>query len=142
MPRPQDLKHHARFDWRFHFIVGLLLLLNLAGVIVHFVHHPSWWNGWLILLSLLIIPPALLIRIYPLRVQDRLIRLEERLRLKELAPAEWPQMQSLTEDQLVGLRFAGDNEVVDLARQALAENLSRRQIKERIRNWRADHFRV
>jgi len=83
------------------------------------------------------------LRSYPLKVQDRVIRLEERLRLQALAPSEWhTQIYRLSEDQLVGLRFAGDDEVVDLAKQALEHNLNRKQIKERIKNWRADEWRV
>ena len=83
------------------------------------------------------------LRQYPLKVQDRVIRLEERLRLQSLAPAEWhTQIYRLTEDQLIGLRFAGDDEVVELAKQALEHNLNRKQIKERIKNWRADYWRV
>lgn len=143
MRKTQDLKHHGKFDWPFHLFAGPLLLANLVVVIIHFVHHRGLWNGWLIALSVLIIFPTLRIRVYPLRVQDRLIRLEERLRLQELAPENWrPNIRLLTEDQLIGLRFAGDDEVVSLARQAIEEKLTRRQIKERIRNWRADHFRV
>ncbi len=87
--------------------------------------------------------PVFKLRTYPLKVQDRVIRLEERLRLQALAPAEWhPQIYRLTEDQLIGLRFAADDEVVELAKQALEHNLTRKQIKERIQNWRADHLRV
>ena len=82
------------------------------------------------------------IRIYALKVQDRLIRLEERLRLKELAPALQGRIGDLTEDQLIGLRFASDGEVAGLAAQALAGNWNRKQIKESIKNWRADHWRV
>lgn len=124
-------------------IGGFILLANLVITIAHLVRHPSYWNGWLVALSVLIIFPFLRIRIYPLKVQDRVIRLEERLRLQALTPAEWhPEIYRLTEDQLVGLRFAPDDEVVPLAKQALAENLNRKQIKERIRTWRADHWRV
>jgi hypothetical protein len=71
------------------------------------------------------------------------IRLEERLRLQALAPAEWhSQIYKLTEDQLIGLRFASDDEVVELAEKALEGNLTRKQIKERIKNWRADDWRI
>ena len=83
------------------------------------------------------------LRTYPLKVQDRVIRLEERLRLQALAPAEWhSQIYRLTEDQLIALRFAADDEVVELAKQALEHNLNRKQIKERIKSWRADTWRV
>ena len=82
-------------------------------------------------------------RLYPLKVQDRVIRLEERLRLQALAPSEWhSQIYRLTEDQLIGLRFAADDEVVELAKQALEHNLNRKQIKERIKDWRPDNWRV
>ena len=64
-------------------------------------------------------------------------------RLDSLAPAEWhQQIFRLTEDQLVGLRFASDDEVITLAKQALEENLNRKQIKERVRSWRPDYFRI
>jgi hypothetical protein len=87
--------------------------------------------------------PFFLIRTYAIKVQDRVIRLEERMRLRELAPADWrPQIERLSLDQCIGLRFASDAEVVALARQALEENLNRKQIKERIKNWRPDHWRV
>jgi hypothetical protein len=83
------------------------------------------------------------VRLYPLKVQDRVIRVEERMRLQALAPAEWhTQIYRLTEDQLIGLRFAADSEVVELAKHALEHNLNRKQIKERIKDWRADEFRV
>ena len=97
----------------------------------------------MIVLSVVVFIPFFLIRIYPLKVQDRVIRLEERLRLQALAPAEWhSQIYRLTEDQLIGLRFAADDEVVELAKKALEENLNRKQIKERIRSWRPDTWRV
>jgi hypothetical protein len=83
------------------------------------------------------------LRSYPLKVQDRVIRLEERIRLQALAPAEWhAQIYKLTEDQLIGLRFASDDEVVVLAKLALEQNLTRKQIKERIKDWRPDDWRV
>ncbi len=139
----QSLKNHARLDPAFHVFLGLILLLNLIYSIIHLVRHVSWRSGWFVVLSVAAIVVVLKIRLYPLKVQDRVIRLEERLRLQSLAPTEWhTQIYRLSEDQLVGLRFAGDDEVVALAKTALEENLTRKQIKQRIRNWRADHWRV
>jgi hypothetical protein len=96
-----------------------------------------------VVLSLTAFLAAYKLRAYPMRVQDRVIRLEERLRLQSLAPAEWhTQIYRLTEDQMIGLRFAADDEVLALAKQALEENLNRKQIKQRIKSWRPDYWRV
>jgi hypothetical protein len=98
---------------------------------------------WLVLVSIAAFLAVFKLRLYPIKVQDRVIRLEERLRLQALAPPEWhPQIFRLTEDQLIGLRFAADDEVVELAKQALEHNLTRKQIKERIKSWRPDTWRV
>ncbi len=140
---PQNLKNHGRLDPAFHLVLGLIVLLNLIIAIVNLILHFNFHNGWVLVLSLGLIILYLRLREYPLKVQDRIIRLEERLRLQSLAPAEWhTQVYRLSEAQLIGLRFAGDDEVVSLAKQALEENLTRKQIKERIRNWRADNWRV
>jgi hypothetical protein len=140
---PQSLKNHARFDPAFHFVLLGILTLNLIYSVIHFVRHLSFHNGWFVVLSVVVFVLVFKVRLYSLKVQDRVIRLEERLRLQSLAPAEWhTQIYRLSEDQLIGLRFAGDGEVVALAKQALEENLNRKQIKERIRNWRADNWRV
>jgi hypothetical protein len=143
MSTEQDLKHHGRFDPAFHAVGFLAFVVNLIVAVVYLFLHPSFWSVWLALLSLAIFFPFFRIRMYALKVQDRVIRLEERLRLQALAPAEWQgQIQRLTEDQLIGLRFASDGEMVALARQALDENLNRKQIKERIKVWRPDNWRV
>src|SRR5579863_9291286 len=140
---PQNLKNHARFDPFFHGLWGFVLIVNLIVAVIHLVHHPRPFSVWLVVLSLAAIPLVLKVRLYPLKVQDRVIRLEERLRLQALAPAAWhAQIYRLTEDQLIGLRFASDDEVVALAKEALEQNLNRKQIKERIRSWRADEWRV
>ncbi len=139
----QNLKNHARLDPPFHIVLALVIVVNLAYSVVHLVRHMSWRSGWFVVLSAAAIIVWIRIRTYPLKVQDRVIRLEERLRLQALAPAEWhSQIYRLSEDQLIGLRFAGDDEVVALAKQALEENLNRKQIKERIRSWRPDEWRV
>ncbi len=140
---PQNLKNHASVDPVFHYFLVTVLLLNLALVIVHLVRHPSFVAAWLLVLSLAAIAAATRVRMYPMKVQDRVIRLEERLRLQALAPEEWhAQIYRLSEDQLIGLRSAADDEVVQLAKQALEHNWDRKQIKERIQNWRPDYLRV
>jgi hypothetical protein len=139
----QNLKNHGRLDPPYHFVLFFVLVANLVVSIVHLVHHPHFYAAWLVVLSLAAFIFLFRLRTYPLRVQDRVIRLEERLRLQALAPAEWhSQIYRLSEDQLIGLRFAADDEVVELAKQALEHNLNRKQIKERIRDWRADNLRV
>ena len=84
-----------------------------------------------------------LARIYPLKVQDRVIRLEERLRLSILLPENLrSRIQELSEDQLVGLRFASDDEIVELVGKTLVSNWTRKDIKANIKKWRPDYFRV
>jgi len=143
MSETQSFKNHARLDPAYHILLFAIYLLNLVYAGFHVYRQPSLSSGWYVVLSLLAIVPLIKIRTYPLKVQDRVIRLEERLRLQALAPQEWhTHLYRLTEDQLIALRFAADDEVVDLAKQALEQNLNRKQIKERIRSWRADDWRV
>src|SRR5207342_1802582 len=98
---------------------------NMIYSVVHLVRHFGFQSAWFVVLSLGAVIVFLKLRTYPIKVQDRVIRLEERLRLQALAPAEWhTQIYRLNEGQLIGLRFAGDDEVVALAKQALEENLN------------------
>jgi hypothetical protein len=140
----QSFKNHARFDPPYHFFLTFVFIANIIVAIVHVVHHASSFIAWwLVVVSVAAFVALFRLRQYPLKVQDRVIRLEERLRLQALAPQEWhAQIFRLTEDQLIALRFAGDDEVVELAKQALEHNLNRKQIKERIRSWRPDNWRV
>jgi hypothetical protein len=140
---PQNLKNHARWDPPYHMVLAAVLLVNLYIVVLLGYKQPDLYTGWLVIVSIAVWIPVLKLRIYSLKVQDRVIRLEERLRLQSLAPVEWhAQIYRLTEDQLIGLRFAADDEVVELAKLALQQDLNRKQIKEHIRNWRADNWRV
>ncbi|HMG85566.1 MAG TPA: DUF6526 family protein [Terracidiphilus sp.] len=143
MSETQSLKNHARFDPYYHFFIFALYLVNLVYAGFHLYRQPSLSSGWYLVLSLAVIVPIFKLRTYPLKVQDRVIRLEERLRLQALAPQQWhAQIYRLKENQLIALRFAADDEVVELAKQALEHNLDRKQIKERIKSWRADEWRV
>jgi hypothetical protein len=139
----QNLKNHGRFDPPYHFFLSFVFIGNIVVATIYAVHHPSFNSWWLVLLSVAGFITLFKLRLYPLKVQDRVIRLEEQLRLQALAPEEWhAQIFRLTEDQLIGLRFAADDEVVELAKQALEHNWRRKQIKEHIKSWRGDYWRV
>lgn len=142
MAQPQTYKNHAKFDPLFHFFLAPVALLMVIATIVECVRNPGRMTAAHILVALWAFVATFKIRLYALKVQDRLIRLEERLRLKEVAPALGAKIGDLTEDQLIGLRFASDAEVSALAAQALAGNWKRKQIKEEVKNWRADYWRV
>jgi len=146
MAQPQSFKNHSRFDPQFHFVLLPLLLLNLIFAIYATIHawpgfmdHHLWW----IVMSLVFIGMAGLSRGYALKNQDRIIRLEEQLRLADLVnDDQLGLIDALTTDQFVGLRFASDAEVAALAQRAVTENLDRKQIKQAILNWRPDNQRI
>jgi hypothetical protein len=140
---PQNFKNHGRLDPPYHMVLGTVMAVNLYMAGLYTYKNPNLFSAWLIILAIAAWIPVLKLRLYALKAQDRVIRLEERLRLQALAPAEWhAQIYKLSETQLIGLRFASDDEVVALAKEALEQNLTRKQIKERIKSWRPDEFRV
>ncbi len=143
MSEPQSFKNHAKFDPPYHFFLTIVSIASVIIAIIYCVHHFCFNSVWLVVVALAAVVALFRMRQYPLKVQDRVIRLEERLRLQALAPAEWhTQIYRLTEDQLIALRFAADDEVVELAKQALEHNHNRKQIKERIKSWRPDNWRL
>src|SRR5260370_7731474 len=122
----QDFKHHGRLHPPFHIVTFLLLFANLVAAIVHLVRHFGPWNVWLLVLSIGVFVPYFIIRQYATKLQDRIIRLEERVRLRELSPAEWrPQIVKLTVGQLVGLRYASDAALSPHAEHPLHVSTSR-----------------
>ena len=146
MSSVQSYKNHTRQDPPFHFVLIPILLLNLILSVAVTVHHwPEHRGlfGWWIVMSLSLPLLAVRTRVNALKVQDRLIRLEERLRLAELlSPEDLAQSYSLTESLLIGLRFASDAELPALVARTLKEGLSQDQIKKAIVNWRPANFRV
>ena len=146
MPETQTYKTHTRWYPPFHFFVLPVLLLNFIFSIVETVRHWPQHRAlfcWWIVLSVALFVLALTSRLSALKAQDRIIRLEERLRMTALLPAaELAASRALTEEQLIGLRFASDDELPALVKRALAENLTQTQIKEAINSWRPDYFRV
>jgi|SRR5271157_3838335 len=151
MPKqPQTHANHGRLHPIFHFIILPLLFINLIVSVVWLVHVIGAGPGWDLMLAcmdvvlaVVLIMVATLMRIYPMKVQDRVIRLEERLRLYALMPEAWrSRIPELTEDQLIALRFAPDEELPALAQKAITEKLSRKDIKKAINRWRPDYWRV
>jgi len=146
MAKPQSFQNHARFDPPFHYFILPLLLLNFVFAIYATIHSWPYYQHthlWWIVMSVLLFVLAGISRGYALKNQDRIIRLEEQLRLADLLPEDQLGLiDSLTTDQFVGLRFASDAEVASLAQRAVAENLDRKQIKQAIANWRPDNHRI
>jgi hypothetical protein len=139
----QNLKNHVRFDPMFHGFLVFGALILLASTIYALVRQPDWWGAVRLLGVLWAIVLMFKMRIYALKVQDRVIRLEERLRLAELLPESTrSRLGELSERQLIALRFASDGEVAGLVQQTLGGNWDSKQIKQAVRNWRADTFRV
>jgi hypothetical protein len=140
----QELGTHRRWVPAWHFFTVPVLVGNVVVVVVRFVRDPTINNGWLFLVALALLIGIVLSRNMPLRAQDRIIRLEERIRLQRVLPADLRgRIDDLTTDQLIGLRFAPDDELPELARRALSGDLkTRADIKSAIKNWRADHMRM
>lgn len=142
--KPQSFANHTRLDPPFSFFLAPVALTNVIAAIVHLVRAPSLLAAWLVVLAVAGVVAVWKIRAYALKAQDRVIRLEERLRLAALLsdPAARAKVLELSEAQLVALRFAPDEELPALADQALSTQLTPKQIKQKITNWRADHFRI
>lgn len=148
--QPQTYANHGRLHPIFHFVVLPLLLINLIVSIVWLIHvsglGPTWdvvLASMDVVLAVVFLILAFLVRSNPVKVQDRVIRLEEQLRLYALLPEPLRhRIPELTEDQLIGLRFAPDEELPALAERAWTEKLSRKDIKKAINNWRPDNWRL
>lgn len=141
--KTQNYSNHRRFVPMFHYFTFLALLLLLIGSIVNLVkssHDNLYSASLIVLISILLILATLFARGFALRAQDRAIVAEEKLRYfiltKKTLPAE------LTVRQIIGLRFASDEEFSELAERAIKEKLSENRIKKEIKNWRGDYYRV
>lgn len=141
---PQSFENHAKMVPAFHGVLTLLILSALVVSVIRVVQEPSLDTSLSVILSLALGFTAWFSRTFPLKVQDRVIRLEERLRMAELLPDELkPRIQDFTTDQLIALRFASDAELPELARRVLDEGLTdQKEIKRQIQKWRPDYERV
>jgi hypothetical protein len=141
--KPQSFANHGRLDPPFHYFLAPLCMVAIVLSIILLVRQPGMGSALGVLLSVGLIMTATKARSYALKAQDRVIRLEEQMRLAMLLPeADKPRITELTESQLIALRFASDAELPALAMRAAREGLTNKQIKSSIQNWRPDYFRV
>jgi hypothetical protein len=152
MREPQNFSNHTKIVPAFHYFLLPVLFINLLGASywVYTTARHAWGPfplfyailNLFLAISLLIL--AFLTRLFALGVQDRVIRLEERLRYQQLLPEDLKaRINEFTTRQLVALRFASDTELPALARKVLDEKVKERKaIKQMIQNWRADYQRI
>ena len=140
--RPQDYASHVRVDPGYHYFAAGVLAVNVLLRIWWAVRDRTFAAAWEVLVALALAVLLWKVRVYPLKAQDRVIRLEERMRLAALLPeALRARIPELTARQLVALRFAPDAEVPALVEKALS-GAAPDALKREIRAWRADHFRI
>jgi L-cystine uptake protein TcyP (sodium:dicarboxylate symporter family) len=144
MAATQTYQNHTRFVPLYHFVVLPILLINILVAGYDLVRFPALATVWGLVVTIAVFLGVLFGRVFALAAQDRVIRLEERLRLREVLPAELrSRVNDFTAEQLIALRFASDGEVAELAGSVLRDRVEKRAaIKKMIRQWRADEQRV
>jgi hypothetical protein len=141
----QSYEKHTQLVPAYHYVLFFLLVTTLVGSIVNLIQslgdHERLYNASLIVaLALIAAMTFFLMRVFPLKAQDRAIRAEENLRHYVLTGKLLDPR--LTVLQIVGLRFASDSEFPELARKAAESGLSPKEIKRAVKNWRPDFYRV
>ena len=144
MPATQNFEHHVKFVPAYHGGVFFIFLINFIWCVYQLIHAPSGATVIALLLSVAFLLVFFYARVFALTVQDRVIRLEMRLRLQEILPADLrPRVGEFSVGQLVALRFAGDEELPVLARKVLDEKIEdRKAIKKMVKNWQPDLLRA
>jgi hypothetical protein len=141
MAENQSFQNHARYDAGFHFTLVPATALVLIGVIGYVWRYPhAIFSWWLLAFVCCFVWAIFKMRLYALRNQDRIIRLEETIRLQRLCPDV--SAHELRTNQIIALRFCPDAELPALAKRALAEKLSNKDIKQAIKDWRGDYIRI
>jgi hypothetical protein len=144
MAEQQNYQNHTRWNALVHFVISPLLLINLIWAIVSMVQAFDWFRVQYLLMSFTLVLMSIAARLQALKAQDRVIRLEERLRYRELLPPELAAKASnFRTSQMIALRFASDDELADLAAKIVnGELTSPKDIKMAVKNWRGDYLRV
>ena len=143
--KTQNLQNHTRLVPPFHMFVLPVLLVNVGWSIYHLVKTGlSFETVFGVLMAIALLLLALFARTFAMTVQDRVIRLEMRLRLAEFLPLDLrPRIVEFTTGQLCALRFASDAELPALARKVLDDRMNdRKAIKQLIKDWQADYLRA
>lgn len=140
----QNFENHNRLVPPYHMFVIPIFMINFVWRLVQLKDGITFASIMNVLLAIAFVILVLYARLFTLTVQDRVIRLEMRMRLERLLPADLrSRIPEFTVAQLISLRFAGDEELATLARQVLDEKLNdRKSIKRRIKNWQADLLRA
>jgi len=139
----QNYKNHSKMVAGFHYVTFSIVVVLLIGTIVNVVKSEAdniYSASLLVLVPLLFLILAYYTRAFALKAQDRAIRAEENFRHYLLSGK--PFSKDLKTRQIIGLRFASDDEFLELAKKAVSENLSEKEIKQSIKNWKADTYRV
>ena len=140
----QNFANHTKFVPLYHYVGAPLAIVLLIWNAKHVIADPNNASVLGLLTAVMLVILLALVRLFPLKVQDRLIRLEEHLRLMRVLPADLqPRIGEFSVQQLVALRFASDAELPELARRVLDQKItSRKAVKIEIKKWRPDTFRV
>lgn len=140
---PQTFENHARIIPIYHMVCFGILAVNVLWALVQLVRWPSFGSFLGLAVACALVILFFFARLFALKVQDRLIRLEMRLRLNEILPADLKgRILELTVNQMVGLRFAPDDELPGIVRRVLDERMSdRTAIKKLIKVWNPDYER-
>jgi hypothetical protein len=143
MPEQQSFAHHTKWDPLFHFFLAPVGLIIVGSTIYRLIQHQDLESVAHVVIAIWAFLAVFKIRLYALKNQDRIIRLEERLRMEKLLPESLkPKIPQVTERQLIALRFASDAEFPALVEKTLAGNLEPKVIKQQIQTWRPDNWRV
>jgi uncharacterized protein DUF6526 len=139
----QSYANHGRWFAPWHFFAIPVLAANAIVQIVRFVSAPAPSGAWEAVVAIALVVGLICARWMPLRVQDRVIRLEETLRLERLMPDRAMDIERLTRGQFIGIRFASDAEVAHLLDRIVAgELVTGSEVKRAVQHWRADHLRA
>jgi hypothetical protein len=140
----QSYATHRRWFPLYHYVALPILVINVVIAVAHLVRRPTPWNGWLVVLAIGLAAGVVAARTSALVVQNRVIGLEMRLRLAAtLPPALRARIPELRLGQLIGLRFAGDEELAGLVERCLHGELATTDaVKRAVRDWRPDFLRA